>query len=288
MPQFASASEKELEVRRKERKNGRTYPGPNTPIRQLCSRKKTSTGSLIQLLILARLRDRWRLLFTANWYSFVCRTLSCFPIICTLLLHHPSIIHHNAPKTMRTNIFVKGDVLTNSPRRNEEINRVLRHIGQIKNEVEALFGDHQWAVIILWVLSLDFGLLTYQPLATASTLHRLLIATWRSLGLWRGVKAFTSNVGLPISLKMDVLRCSSMLTVSSFVKTLHLLSVSTSLICRYWNQNFYNLRSQRFRCAHRYLWTGWAIYDGVGGMVRSKCPHIGPTHRRLIINRGHF
>ena len=59
-PQIASASEKE-------RKNGRTYPGPNTPIRQSRSRKKTSTGSLIQLSILARLRDRWRLLFTANW-----------------------------------------------------------------------------------------------------------------------------------------------------------------------------------------------------------------------------
>ena len=189
---------------------------------------------------------------------------------------------------MRTNIFVKGDVLTNSPRRNEEINRVLRHIGQIKNEVEALFGDHQWAVVILWVLSLDFGLLTYQPLATASTLHRLLIATRRSLGLWRGAKAFTSNVGPPISLKMDVLRCSSMPTVSSFVKTWHLLSVSTSLICRYWNQNFYSLRSQRFRRAHRYLWTGWTIYDGVGGMVRSECPLIGPTRGRLIINRRHF
>ena len=138
--------------------------GPNTPFHQSGSCKKTSMGSLIQLSILAQLRDHWRLLFTANWYSFVCQTLSCYPIIhLHTFLTPPYLLHHSpqCPKTMRTNFFVKGDVLTNSPRCNEEINRVLRHIGQIKNKVEALFGNHQWAVIILWILSLDFGLHTY-------------------------------------------------------------------------------------------------------------------------------
>ncbi|EDQ99128.1 uncharacterized protein LACBIDRAFT_335356 [Laccaria bicolor S238N-H82] len=49
---------------------------------------------------------------------------------------------------MRTNFFLRGDVLTNSPRRSEEIQRVLCNIGKIKNNVDTSFGEHQWAVVI--------------------------------------------------------------------------------------------------------------------------------------------
>jgi len=67
----------------------------------------------------------------------------------TVILSFTPIIHHNPPRTMRTNFFLNNNILTNSPHRNQEIDRALRNIGQIKNEVNDVFSDHEWAVVIL-------------------------------------------------------------------------------------------------------------------------------------------
>ena len=85
--------------------------GPNTPFHQSGSCKKTSMGSLIQLSILAQLRDHWRLLFTANWYSFVCQTLSCYPIIhLHTFLTPPYLLHHSpqCPKNNENELLCEG------------------------------------------------------------------------------------------------------------------------------------------------------------------------------------
>jgi hypothetical protein len=60
-----------------------------------------------------------------------------------------SLIHHNAPKTMRTNFFLKENTLANSSRFQQEINHVVLNIGQVKDEIDDNFGDHEWAVVIL-------------------------------------------------------------------------------------------------------------------------------------------
>ena len=67
---------------------------------------------------------------------------------CTTLSHFHPIIHRNAQTTMKTNFYLKNNVLTNSPRRNLEIHHVLHNIGQVKKEVEDVCGDHEWAIVI--------------------------------------------------------------------------------------------------------------------------------------------
>ncbi|EDR08200.1 uncharacterized protein LACBIDRAFT_327238 [Laccaria bicolor S238N-H82] len=49
---------------------------------------------------------------------------------------------------MRTKLFLKNHILINSPRRSQEIEHVLRNIGKVKKEVDDVFGDHEWAIII--------------------------------------------------------------------------------------------------------------------------------------------
>ena len=129
------------------------------------------------------------------------------------------------------------------------------------------------------ILCLDFGLHTYQPLAMASTLHVLLITAWQSLCLWRGVKAITSNVGLSVSLKMDIMRCSSMLTMSSF--DTYCLWVPHWFPCKYWNK-ISIVFTPNGPVTHCNLQNGWMIYDWVGGMVRLRVKfqqsYQVPTH----------
>ncbi|EDR03408.1 uncharacterized protein LACBIDRAFT_307217 [Laccaria bicolor S238N-H82] len=49
---------------------------------------------------------------------------------------------------MRTKLFLRNNVLTKSPRRNDEIEHVLRNIGKVKKEVDDVFSDHEWAIVI--------------------------------------------------------------------------------------------------------------------------------------------